>query len=82
MLGVVFVIVRAWQSLQNGPIVSGQVTLFFDIKVNYGGGDGGGDGSKQGVRRERFEWRKIGKGTDDTAKEENSLSCLSRRIPL
>ena len=41
-----------------------QVTFFFSIEVNHRV-----DSGRQEVRRERFEWRKVEKGTDDTAKE-------------
>ena len=41
-----------------------QVTFSFSIEVSHHV-----DGGRQEVRRERFEWRKVEKGTDDRAKE-------------
>ena len=41
-----------------------QVTFSFSVEVNHRV-----DGGRQEARRERFEWRKIEKGTDDTARE-------------
>jgi len=79
------------ERMRGSTSATGQVTFSFDIEVNYGGGDGG----KQGVRRERFEWGKVEKGTDDTAKEgghdkriyhaksapSKTVICMTRKLP-